>query len=138
MDPKVWGPHLWFTMHTISFNYPKNPTNQDKQNNYNFFYNLIHIIPCSDCRKHYQDFFNKQPILNYLDNRDKLIEWVMDAHNNVNKMTNKPIWTLDQVFNHYKQIFDEKKKPKTNNMYKIIRVIVILLILAYFYKKCNK
>lgn len=137
MDPKVWGPHLWFTMHTISFNYPKNPTKQDKQNTYNFFYNLIHIIPCSECRKHYQDFFNKQPIINYLDNRDKLIEWVMDAHNNVNKMTNKPIWTLDQVFNHYKQIFDEKKTPK-NNMYKIIRAAGILLILVYFYKKCNK
>ena len=134
MDPKVWGPHLWFTMHTISFNYPKNPTKQDKQNYYNFFYNLINIIPCSKCQKHYSDFLNKQPILNYLENRDKLIEWVMDAHNNVNKMTNKPIWTLDQVFNHYKQIFDNKKKPK-NNMYKILRLFVVLLILLYFYNK---
>ena len=23
MDPNVWGPKLWFVMHTISLNYPK-------------------------------------------------------------------------------------------------------------------
>ena len=27
----VWGPSLWHTLHTISFNYPKRPTSSEKK-----------------------------------------------------------------------------------------------------------
>jgi len=66
MDPTVWGPHLWFVMHTMSFNYPKEPTLNDKKDYYNFFYNLTIILPCKECRKHFIDFFERNPIKNYL------------------------------------------------------------------------
>ena len=26
MDPKIWGPKLWFISHSIAFNYPDVPT----------------------------------------------------------------------------------------------------------------
>ncbi len=29
MLTSVWGPNLWHVMHTMSFNYPVNPTEQD-------------------------------------------------------------------------------------------------------------
>ena len=32
MLTSVWGPSLWHTLHTISFNYPTNPTEEDKKN----------------------------------------------------------------------------------------------------------
>ena len=32
----VWGPAAWTFLHTITFNYPDNPTNQDKQYYFNF------------------------------------------------------------------------------------------------------
>ena len=28
----VWGPALWHSLHTISFNYPIKPSNDDKKN----------------------------------------------------------------------------------------------------------
>ena len=31
MLTSVWGPSLWHYLHTMSFNYPVNPTKQDKK-----------------------------------------------------------------------------------------------------------
>ena len=28
----VWGPSLWHYLHTMSFNYPNQPTKKDKEN----------------------------------------------------------------------------------------------------------
>mgnify|MGYP001475513618 CR=1 FL=1 len=30
MLTSVWGPSMWHSLHTISFNYPVNPTQEDK------------------------------------------------------------------------------------------------------------
>ena len=38
MDPKIWGPPGWLFLHTITFNYPTNPTEEDKKYYKNFFY----------------------------------------------------------------------------------------------------
>ena len=32
----IWGPPLWHTLHTISFNYPVKPNKDDKDNYYVF------------------------------------------------------------------------------------------------------
>ena len=37
MDPKIWGPKVWFVIHTVALNYPNNPTYQDKRNHEDFF-----------------------------------------------------------------------------------------------------
>ena len=36
MDPNIWGPQLWFSLHIITFNYPNTPNNTDKQTYKNF------------------------------------------------------------------------------------------------------
>ena len=36
MLTSVWGPNLWHVLHTMSFNYPVNPTEQDKIHYMNF------------------------------------------------------------------------------------------------------
>ena len=37
MDAKVWGPHAWKFLHTITLNYPENPTDQNKADYKHFF-----------------------------------------------------------------------------------------------------
>ena len=31
MDPQLWGPHLWYFLHTITFQYPIKPSWNDKK-----------------------------------------------------------------------------------------------------------
>ena len=50
MLTSVWGPVMWHMLHTISFNYPVNPTEKDKKNYYKFFKGLSNILPCGKCR----------------------------------------------------------------------------------------
>ena len=42
MMTSVWGPALWHSLHTMSFNYPVNPTKKEKINYKKFI--LIEII----------------------------------------------------------------------------------------------
>ena len=53
MNPKIWGPSAWLFLHTVTFNYPNNPTEEDKRNYLTFFNSLKHIIPCPLCKEHY-------------------------------------------------------------------------------------
>ena len=40
----VWGPSLWHYLHVMSFNYPNNPTLQEKQYYKNFVLNLQNVL----------------------------------------------------------------------------------------------
>ena len=44
MDPEVWGPKLWFVIHTFALNYPNNPNYEDKRVMEEFFNNLKYIV----------------------------------------------------------------------------------------------
>ena len=46
----VWGPSMWHYMHTMSFNYPVNPTAEQKKRHREFILNLPHTLPCKYCR----------------------------------------------------------------------------------------
>jgi hypothetical protein len=50
MLTSVWGPSTWHLLHTMSFNYPVNPTCDDKSNYMNFILSLHTILPCGKCR----------------------------------------------------------------------------------------
>ena len=40
MDPTVWGPKLWFFIHTLALNFPTNPTFEEVKAYESFFDNL--------------------------------------------------------------------------------------------------
>ena len=42
----IWGPSLWHTLHVISFNYPINPTKDDKKSYKQYIYLLKKTLPC--------------------------------------------------------------------------------------------
>ena len=39
---------------------------------------------------------------NYLESREKLFEWTVIIHNEVNKLLGKEIWSVDKALKHYK------------------------------------
>ena len=76
MLTSVWGPALWHSLHTMSFNYPVNPSDEQKQQYYNFFKSLQHVLPCRYCRENYTLNLEKLPLtLATLKNRETFSRW---------------------------------------------------------------
>lgn len=115
--PEVWGPHFWFTLHTISFFYPEYPTSTDMRNYKEFFERFALFIPCSSCQQHYKQFLKQYPIDGYLDSRDSLSRWVVYLHNKVNVRNGKPEWSYDDVVKDYRRKYSpQKEKAKMINI----------------------
>jgi len=130
MNPKFWGPGAWIFLHSITMNYPKEPTEQDKHAHHQFFKSLEHILPCEKCAYNYSNNLKKIPLEAALDNRDKLIRWLISIHNEVNKETDKPTYTYEQVIDEY----NYKMKNLNNDSTLVYKVIILALIIFIFYK----
>jgi hypothetical protein len=104
MHPSIWGPHLWFILHIISFEYPEKPTEYDKRIYHDFYTSLKDVIPCAECRKHYRDHITRYPLTPHLDTRDNLVKWVIQVHNFVNTSLGKPTLTIQQVMDIYRDL----------------------------------
>ena len=102
MDARIWGPHLWFVLHIITFTYPENPTYHDKLSYKEFFTNIKNVIPCDECKKHYSEHITKYPITPHLDRKADLIKWLIQIHNFTNISLNKPTYTIEEVMAKYK------------------------------------
>ena len=86
----TWGPPIWHYLHTMSFNYPVNPTEEDKHNYRNFILSLRHVLPCKYCRINLKTNFKQLPLkLSDMKNRDSFSRYVYELHELVNKMLNK-------------------------------------------------
>ena len=99
---------MWFSLHTISLNYPLKPTNEDKINYGNFFSALQHVIPCPVCKKNYIRHIQEHPINNFLDNRKSLVYWVIDMHNMVNAEIGKKILSYANVIKKYEDVYKKE------------------------------
>ena len=86
----VWGPSTWHTLHTMSFNYPVNPTKEDKQHYRQHVLNLQYVLPCKFCRMNLTKNFKKLP-LTYADmeSRETFSKYIYNLHEVVNKMLGK-------------------------------------------------
>jgi len=89
MDPAFWGRHTWIYLHTLTFNYPSNPTIKDKKKYYNHFNNLGDMLPCPTCATSYKIFFKYIPIIEFLDDIHGITFWLFIIHFLVNKKLSK-------------------------------------------------
>jgi len=86
----IWGPTQWHMLHTISFNYPVNPTCEQKKQYRNFVLSLQNVLPCGACRKNLKNNLKKLPLtMAYMASRDTFSRYIYNLHELVNKMLNK-------------------------------------------------
>lgn len=90
MLTSVWGPSMWHTLHTISFNYPVKPTEKEKDDYLNFFLSLDKILPCRYCRENYKKNIKSVPLnKGTMKNRYTLSLWLYNLHEEINRMLGK-------------------------------------------------
>ena len=107
MDPNIWGSHAWLFLHTITLNYPDNPTKFDMDNYKNFFENLGEVIPCEVCKAHYKKNIKMYPI--QLESKESLAKWLHHIHNLVNVKNDKPEYSYDQFIEKYSDLYSTNK-----------------------------
>jgi FAD-linked sulfhydryl oxidase len=88
----LWGPLGWLTLHSISANYPENPTQADKALVKKFVELFADTITCPSCKSHfltmYHTYTSRNP--NWSSSRFELFVFVCRAHNTVNIRLDKP------------------------------------------------
>jgi hypothetical protein len=90
MLTSVWGPSMWHFLHTMSFNYPVNPTSTDKKHYMDFIYSLRSVLPCGKCRKNLKNNFKKLPLrMDDMKSRDTFSKYIFELHEVINQMLNK-------------------------------------------------
>ena len=99
----VWGPALWHSLHTISFNYPINPTKDDKHNYITFIKSMENVLPCKHCRINLKKNFKQLPLkMSDMKNRETFSKYIYNLHELINKMLNKKSGlTYNQVKERY-------------------------------------
>jgi len=90
MGPAVWGPIFWKTMHIVTIGYPAFPSVEEQKAAVSFFESLQFMIPCPICKEHYKENLKTLPLTDdVVGNKQKLIRWLFDMHNTINKQLGK-------------------------------------------------
>jgi hypothetical protein len=126
MVTKIWGPVAWTLLHTISFNYPVKPTEEDKKHYRDFILNLQYVLPCKYCRMNLTNNFKQKPLnMCHMANRETFSRYIYELHELVNKMLHKKsglsYCDVRERYEHFRSrcteekptIFKFKKSPKT-------------------------
>ena len=113
----IWGPATWHLLHCISFNYPVEPNDAQKQHYREFVLNLKHVIPCGKCRTNLEKNFGTLPLEErHMASRETFSRYIYDLHEVVNRMLNKKSGlTYDAVrdiYEHFRaRCANDAKKP---------------------------
>jgi len=116
MLTSIWGPSMWHFLHTMSFNYPIKPTEEDKKNYRDFILSLRHILPCKYCRQNLANNFKIHPLtMSVMKDRDSFSRYVYKLHEIVNKMLGKKsglsFCDVRERYEHFRsRCTDEKPK----------------------------
>ena len=141
LDPKIWGPHYWFFLHTLAMTYPHHPNAVTKKKYYEFVQNLPLFIPVEQISKEIEKLIDVYPITPYLDNRDSFTRWMHFIHNKINEKLEKPPISLNdffvQYYNQYKSQ-NEKMAEYYKLREKFIYVGILVSILGAIYYLYDK
>ena len=86
----VWGPSMWHFLHTMSFNYPVAPSEDDKKHYQEFMLSLQYILPCKYCRQNLTKNYKVFPLRSSdMAGRESFSRYVYKLHEMVNKMLKK-------------------------------------------------
>jgi Erv1 / Alr family len=84
---KIWGPGAWIFLHSITFCYPNEPTEEHKTVYKRFFKLLGYVLPCQYCKDYKKIIKTGITELNddVLKNRESLTKWLYYVHDAINK-----------------------------------------------------
>ena len=103
VDPRVFGPELWRSLHRIAQNYPNNPSKDTQKHAVAFLDAIPYMIPCSHCGCDFLLYLEENNLNEVCSSKEKLIEFLVNAHNRVSQHLdpNKKQWTVKEANKAY-------------------------------------
>ena len=115
LSPLHWGPKTWFFLESVGIAYPESPNEEQKTAAKNMLLSLKELLPCETCRINYGNYLGETVDGNYLDevvkNRDALITFIVNVHNDVRVRNGQKALSMEDVFNYYQNEY--RKKPES-------------------------
>lgn len=112
-ESEIWGPHFWFFLHTIAYNYPVTPNEVVKRKYYDLIMNMPLFIPDVEIGKKFSALLDKYPVTPYLGNNKDFQKWMHFIHNYINKNIGKPQISRREAYEIYKEKYANKTTLKT-------------------------
>lgn len=90
VDPSVWGPHVWATIHTLAL---KADADNEIEAYNEFLNSLLFLLPCDACRLDFTKYVNSvgNPVVG------QAFHWSQQLHNHVNRKLGKREYTVDEA-----------------------------------------
>tara|TARA_Y100000389_G_scaffold155341_1_gene155980 strand:+ start:107 stop:562 length:456 start_codon:yes stop_codon:yes gene_type:complete len=130
-DPRYWGSKFWFTMHTVAYFYPDEPTVDEMLHAKHFYESLKILLPCPGCAQHYSELLERFPIHGAVTSRMNLMTWVNKIHNEVNRKLGKPLLSLEE----YLMMNRNLEKPPLITYEPIIAGLILALFFLIFVRR---
>lgn len=126
IEPKIWGPSAWSTIHTTALFADSTKKYTDFQV---FISGLSELLPCSSCREDFTLYVKRNPVT------APAFEWTVRLHNHVNKKLGKTEFTVETArsawaFESCTQECTKSKDPE-NSIAGYLAIIITLGFLAW-------
>ncbi len=139
LEPKIWGPHFWFVIHTIALTYPHNPNEVIRKKYYDLIQNLPLFLPVEEIGNTFSQYLDKYPVTPYLESRTSFVKWTHFIHNKINVSLGKEELTMEGAMSAYYENYksktdnsvDERKRREKNVFAGILLTVVVVGIALY-------
>jgi len=103
IDPRVWGPAFWFTLHNGAARYPIKASPICAERMKGFILGMPIMIPCEKCQDHATSHIeaNYGRLDKIVSGREQLFNFFVSFHNYVNERYNKPIMSNEDAYALY-------------------------------------
>ena len=141
LNPKVWGPHYWFVLHTIANTYPLSPNDVTKKKYYDFIQNLPLLLPIPEIGNSFAKYLDTYPVTPYLDSRPSFMKWMHFIHNKINVSIGEPELSQEesmaQYYDEYKPkvVKDAQQRKQREKLIFLLIVFFLIIIGGILYNK---
>ena len=131
IDPTIWGPHLWATIHTLAL---KADADLEIMAFGNFLNSLHFLLPCNACKHDYSKYAsaNGYPVLG------QAFEWTVHFHNSVNRKLGKETFSVEQARSHWfsdscSYSCKQTKQTKFADSGAVLIFVIVLIVIGVRY-----